>query len=99
MERSAKPLLRALGGEPVWPPLRDADALNGLHLDRVAPAIAPILETVRQVRSGLAHEGFADCALIGFAGAPFTVACYMVEGGGSRDFAATRSMAYSQPGL
>ena len=62
-------------------------------------AIAPILETVRQVRSRLADEGFADCALIGFAGAPFTVACYMVEGGGSRDFAATRTMAYAEPGL
>jgi uroporphyrinogen decarboxylase len=37
--------------------------------------------------------------LIGFAGAPFTVACYMVEGGGSRDFAATRLMAYREPAL
>ena len=37
------------------------------------------------------------CSLIGFAGAPFTVACYMVEGGGSRDFAATRTMAYAEP--
>ena len=50
-------------------------------------------------RSRLTDEGFHDCALIGFAGAPFTVACYMVEGGGSRDFAATRTMAYAQPAL
>ncbi len=87
------------GEGPVLPPLRDEAALNGLRLDRMAEAIAPILETVRRARAGLADEGFADCALIGFAGAPFTVACYIVEGGGSRDFAATRTMAYTQPAL
>jgi uroporphyrinogen decarboxylase len=84
------------GEGPVLPPLR---TLDGLSLDRVAAAVAPIMQTVRLVRSGLAAEGFIDCALLGFAGAPFTVACYMVEGGGSRDFAATRTMAYSQPEL
>ncbi len=87
------------GEGPVLPPLRDAAALNALRLDRVAGAVAPILETVRLARARLADEGFAECTLIGFAGAPFTVACYMVEGGGSRDFAATRAMAYSQPEL
>jgi len=40
-----------------------------------------------------------DAALIGFAGGPFTVACYMVEGGGSKDFAAVRGMAFQQPVL
>lgn len=84
------------GEGPVLPPLR---ALDHLRPDCVASCIAPILQTVRLVRSGLADEGFGDCALIGFAGGPFTVACYMVEGGGSRDFAATRGMAYSQPKL
>jgi uroporphyrinogen decarboxylase len=87
------------GEGPVLPPLRDETALNGLRLDRMAEAIAPVLATVRRARAGLADEGFADCALIGFAGAPFTVACYAVEGGGSRDFAATRTMAYTQPAL
>src|ERR1700722_13478327 len=87
------------GEGPVLPPLRDVAALSALDPGRVPAAIAPILETVRLVRKGLAAEGFADCALIGFAGAPFTVACYMVEGGGSRDFAATRTMAYQQPEL
>lgn len=87
------------GEGPVLPPIRDEAALNALDLGRVAGAIAPILETVRLARSRLADEGFADSALIGFSGAPFTVACYMVEGGGSRDFAATRTMAYTQPEL
>jgi uroporphyrinogen decarboxylase len=79
--------------------LRDTAGLQALRPDRVAGAIAPILETVRRVRAGLRDEGFVDCSLIGFAGAPFTVACYMVEGGGSRDFAATRTMAYREPEL
>ena len=87
------------GEGPVLPPLRDEAALSALDPGRVPEAIAPIQETVRLVRKALAAEGFADCALIGFAGAPFTVACYMVEGGGSRDFAATRTMAYQQPEL
>ena len=87
------------GEGPVLPPLRDGSGLLALKLERLPAAIAPILETVRRVRSGLLAEGFADCTLIGFAGAPFTVACYMVEGGGSRDFAATRTMAYDQPAV
>ncbi len=87
------------GEGPALPPLRDAAALAALDLRRVAAAIVPICETVRRVRAGLVAEGFADRALIGFAGAPFTVACYMVEGGGSHDFAATRAMAYGDPGL
>jgi uroporphyrinogen decarboxylase len=87
------------GEGPVLPRLRDAAGLAALDLNRVADAVAPVMETVRRVRTGLAAEGFPGTALIGFAGAPFTVACYMVEGGGSRDFAATRAMAYGDPGL
>src|ERR1700689_4873092 len=87
------------GEGPVLPRLRDAAGVAALDPARVAGRVAPIMETVRLVRAGLSAEGFADTTLIGFAGAPFTVACYMVEGGGSRDFAATRGMAYSQPAL
>lgn len=87
------------GEGPVLPPIRDEAALSALELGRVAGAITPILETVRLARSRLVDEGFADSALIGFSGAPFTVACYMVEGRGSRDFTATRTMAYTQPDL
>ncbi len=85
------------GEGPVLPPLRDAAALAALRLSEVQTAIQPILETVRLVHSSLLEEGFSTCSLIGFAGSPFTVACYMVEGGGSRDFAATRHLAYTQP--
>jgi uroporphyrinogen decarboxylase len=87
------------GEGPVLPRLRDAAGVAALDPARVADRVAPIMETVRLVRSGLAREGFGDTTLIGFAGAPFTVACYMVEGGGSKDFAAVRGMAYAQPAL
>ncbi|HYZ64231.1 MAG TPA: uroporphyrinogen decarboxylase family protein, partial [Acetobacteraceae bacterium] len=62
---------------------------------RVPGAIAPILETVRRCRAALPEA----TALIGFAGSPFTVACYMVEGGGSKEFFRIRSMAHARPAL
>jgi uroporphyrinogen decarboxylase len=92
--------LRFAEGEgPVLPPLRDRAALARLDPGRVAGAIEPILETVRRVRTALDGEMGGRAALIGFAGAPFTVACYMVEGHGSKDFPATRGMAYCDPAL
>jgi uroporphyrinogen decarboxylase len=85
------------GEGPVLPPLRDAAGVAALDPGRLQDRTAPVMEAVGKIRAGLTKEGFHDTALIGFAGAPFTVACYMVEGGGSRDFAHTRAMAYSQP--
>ena len=92
--------LRFAEGEgPVLPKLRDAAGVDALDIGRMVREIAPILETVRRVRAGLDREGFDQTTLIGFAGSPFTVACYMVEGGGSKDFAATRQLAYADPAL
>lgn len=87
--------LRYAEGEgPVLPPIRTAADLDALRVEGVAAAVAPIFETVRLVA---AQTGPAT--LIGFTGAPFTVACYMVEGHGSREFAEARGMAYSDPAL
>ena len=61
----------------------DVDALRPLDGEEVG--FVP--ETLRLVRSELRREA----ALIGFAGAPFTLFCYMVEGGGSKDFAVARA--------
>jgi len=86
--------LRFVDGEgPQMTPLRDNTALAKLDLARAPAETEPVMETVRRVRAVLP----ADCTLLGFAGSPFTVACYMVEGGGSRDFAATRTAAYADP--
>lgn len=65
-------------------------------LEALTPAperLEPVLETVRQVKAALPPE----VTFIGFAGAPWTVATYMVEGRGSRDQATARSMAYQEP--
>jgi uroporphyrinogen decarboxylase len=87
------------GEGPVMPALRDEAGVRALQPGHVARAVEPIMQTVRRVCTGLAAEGYFDTALIGFAGGPFTVACYMVEGGGSRDFPAVREMAHRDPDL
>jgi len=85
--------LRFSEGEgPVLPPLRTSEDLAKLDRSKLQGAIEPILDTVRRVRAEV-----GDATLIGFAGAPFTVACYMVEGHGSKEFAAVRTMAYRDP--
>jgi uroporphyrinogen decarboxylase len=89
--------LRFAEGEgPLLQPVRDAAAIGRLAVEGVADRAAPILETLRRVRAALDAEA-RRVALIGFAGSPFTVACYMVEGRGGRDFAAARGLAYADP--
>ena len=83
------------GEGPVLPPIRDGQSLSRLRLESLPGAITPILETVERTRAELP----AGTAMIGFAGSPFTVACYMVEGGGSKDFTHIRGMAHGQPEL
>lgn len=83
------------GEGPVLPRLTEAAQVAALDPARVGGAITPILETVQRTKAGL--DG--STALIGFAGSPFTVACYMVEGGGSKDFGHVREMAHGNPAL
>ncbi len=74
--------------------------LGELNIDALAfdeDVLQPVYDALRETRSALAREGFKDTSLIGFAGAPWTVATYMVEGGGSKDFAKVKAMAYGQP--
>ena len=73
--------------------IRDTDGLGILDPARMVERLAPVYRTVESVAARLPD----DTALIGFAGAPWTVACYMVEGGGSRDFAAVKRWAYGDP--
>ena len=88
--------LRYSEGEgPLLQPIRDAAGLAALDPSRAAAATAPIMETVGRLRTALPPE----VALIGFAGSPWTVACYMVEGRGSKEFAAVRGLAYRDPAL
>ena len=84
----------ALGQGLRFEPIRDAADVAALQPERLDGGIAPILEAVRRVRANV-----GDATLIGFAGGPFTVACYMVEGGGSKDFVHIRTMAWREPAL
>ena len=59
--------------------------------------LLPVYETVSMIRENLQKEGFSDTALIGFSGAPWTLACYMIDRKGSKDFAQTRIMALRNP--
>jgi uroporphyrinogen decarboxylase len=54
-----------------------------------------VLDAVRNIRAALADR----VPLIGFAGSPWTLACYMVEGGGSSDFRQVKTMLYRRPDL
>ncbi len=75
-------------------PLREAAEVDRLReLESMGP-LEFILEAVRQTRAGL-PDGLP---LLGFAGAPFTLAAYAVEGGSSRHFHRTKTLMYHDPG-
>jgi uroporphyrinogen decarboxylase len=81
-------------GPVIHNPLRVAG-----DVDRVAPLedAAPlgyVLEAISSIRSALKP----DLPLIGFAGAPFTLACYAIEGGGSRHYQKAKAFMYGDPG-
>jgi uroporphyrinogen decarboxylase len=75
---------------PKLEPVEGAGALARLDRKAAARALTPVYETIERVVAGLP----SNVPLIGFCGAPWTVATYMVEGGGSKDQAAARLLAY-----
>ncbi len=84
------------GEGPVFEnPLRSANDVEALRTAPAEEATPYIAETVRNVRAGLP----ADIALIGFAGAPFTLASYAVEGRGSRNYVHMKKLMYEAPVL
>lgn len=84
------------GHGPALTPLKAVDEVRALGTATFLQRVQPVLETIGLIRADL-EKNHPQAALIGFVGAPFTVACYMVEGGGSKDFAATRRMATMHP--
>lgn len=80
---------------PRLEPIRDAAGLAKLSDARSAETLSPVMQTIRSVRAALPPH----VALIGFAGAPWTVATYMIEGRGGTDYETTRAMAWNQPEL
>ena len=82
-----------VGEGPRLEPLADAAALDTMREAIDSKVLAPIYETVAQVKSALD----AKTALIGFCGAPWTVATYMVAGEATPDQAPARMFAYRDP--
>jgi uroporphyrinogen decarboxylase len=80
------------GEGPRLEPLDDAAKLNALATDADESVFAPVYEAVRQVKRALP----ANVALLGFCGAPWTVATYMIAGRGTPDQAPARLMAYRE---
>lgn len=78
-------------------PVLGAYEFKKLSQERFHEKLSPVYEALRLTRAGLDREGFSKTALLGFCGAPWTVACYMIEGGSSKDFASVKKMAYAQP--
>ena len=86
--------VRFLEGEgPKLDPIREAAALARLKPGGTGTKFARVCETVARLRQDLPRE----TALIGFCGAPWTVATYMVGGEGSSDQAQARGWAYRDP--
>jgi uroporphyrinogen decarboxylase len=83
------------GTGPKLTPVRTRDDLRRLSPDGLLDRLAPVYATLRLLRERLAEE----TALIGFAGAPWTVAAYMVEGETSKDYAHARTLAQREPAL
>ena len=81
------------GTGPVLTPVRDADQAAVLSMAGLDEVLEPVYEAVRRLSVQLGDQ----TALIGFAGAPWTVACYMVEGRTTRDFHEVKSFSYGDP--
>src|SRR3954469_8312358 len=77
-------------GPVVESPIRDAAAVSALRVDRAAD-LGYVSEAIQLVCK---HFG-SKLPMIGFCGAPFTLASYMIEGGGSRNYVHAKKMMYS----
>lgn len=75
--------------------VRSEEDLAGLNTIKAEDDLGYVMNAVRTIR----RELNGSVPLIGFSGSPWTLATYMVEGGGSKDHARVKAMAYDQPEL
>ena len=80
-------------GPKIQQPIRSPEDVAALHVGDPEEDLRSVFEAIGLVRSSLDPE----TTLIGFAGAPFTVASYMIEGSHSRNFLHTKLMMYTHP--
>ena len=73
--------------------LDSPDKIAALDRSNIAAKLNYVAEALKLTRTQLGDE----TALLGFAGSPWTLACYMVEGGSAKDFVAIKQLAWEQP--
>jgi uroporphyrinogen decarboxylase len=83
-------------GPIIHQPIRSRAAVDALAIRDAEEATPFVFDAIRLIRNEL---GGGKAALIGFSGAPFTLACYMIEGRPSRDFVAAKGLMFSDPPL
>ena len=76
-------------------PVRTEADVAGLSAPDPELSLGYVMDAVREIRKALVNR----IPLIGFSGSPFTLACYMIEGGGSDDFRHIKTMLYARPDL
>lgn len=80
-------------GPAIHRPVRTAEDIARLRRYDTADRLSFVYEAIRLANRGLAGK----IPMIGFSGAPYTLASYLIEGGGSRDYVRTKTMMYEQP--
>ena len=80
-------------GPKIAAPVRTQAAIDALHVPDPEAELPYVMAAIKKIKAGLAGR----VPLIGFAGAPLTMLTYVVEGGGSKDYAHTKAMLYGAP--
>jgi uroporphyrinogen decarboxylase len=83
-------------GPVIAKPVRSLADVEALAVPDPRASVPYVFEILRRLRAALDPE---EVPLLGFAGAPFTLAAYLVEGKGSKDFAGLKRMMYREPAL
>jgi len=81
-------------GPTVATPIRSLAQVEALQVPDSRESVPYVFEIIRRLRAALAER---EVPLLGFAGAPFTLAAYLVEGGGSRLFPVLKALMYREP--
>lgn len=77
------------GKGPILEKIDEESKIDSLKTDKIKDNLSPVFDALRLVKSKLPE----DKTLIGFAGAPWTIATYMVEGGGSKNFSEVKKFS------
>ncbi len=82
-------------GPVIHNPIRTGKDIEALRVVDAEESVSYLMDAIKIVRRELAGKQ----AVIGFSGAPFTLACYLIEGRPSRDYATAKALMYSEPEL